>query len=112
MAQFEHLPIYKQAYSLLVEFHKLVPTFPKKYKYTLGSEIIQDLTKGIILIIQTNSKKDKNEMFEEMILLFEKVKLQIRILKSLDVLSKNLYFNLSDKIISILKQCEGWKRKC
>ena len=111
MAQFEHLPIYKQSYNLLVEFHKLLPNFPKKYKFTIGSEIINDLTKGIVMIIQINRRKEKSDLLEDLILLFEKVKLQIRLLKGLEVISKELYFNLSDKIIQILKQCEGWKKQ-
>jgi hypothetical protein len=44
MAQHEHLPLYKQTFNLLVEFHKLIPNFPKKYKFELGSQIIKDLT--------------------------------------------------------------------
>lgn len=43
MGRYEHLPIYKQSFNLLVELHKLVPTFPKKYKFSLGSSIIEDL---------------------------------------------------------------------
>lgn len=111
MAQFEHLPIYRQSFNLLVEFHKLLPNFPKKYKFTIGSEIINDLTKGIVMIIQTNRKNEKSYLLEDLILLFEKVKLQIRLLKSLEVISKELYFNLSDKIIQILKQCERWRKQ-
>lgn len=111
MAQFEHLPIYKQTYNLLVEFHKLLPNFPKKYKFIIGGEIISDLNKGIVMVIQINRKTDKADLLEELILLFEKVKIQIRLLKSLDVVSKELYLKLSDKIIQILKQCEGWKKQ-
>ena len=60
MAKYEYLPLYKQSYSLLLEFHKLVPTFPKKYKFSLGGGVITDLTQGVILIIQINSKKYLN----------------------------------------------------
>jgi hypothetical protein len=109
-AQFEHLPLYKQTFNLLVEFHKLISIFPKKYKFAIGVPIINDLTNSIIMIIEVNNKKEKIEKLNELILLFEKIKLQIRLLKSLEIISKQLYFNLSDKIIQILKQCEGWKK--
>ncbi len=110
MSRFEHLPIYKQAYSLLVEFHNLVPNFPRKYKFEIGSKIINDLTESILIIIEINSKINKKELIEKLILIFEKVLLQIRIIKSLEIISKELYFNLSDKIIQLLKQSEGWKK--
>ena len=64
MSRFEHLPIYKQAYNLLVEFHKLVPSFPKKYKFEIGSKIISDLTESILIIIEVNSKINKKELIE------------------------------------------------
>jgi hypothetical protein len=110
MAQYEHLPLYKQTFNLLVEFHKLIPNFPKKYKFELGSQIIKDLTNSTIMIIQINSSLEKKELLTKLIIILEKIKLQIRILKALEVLSRNLYFNLSEKILSILKQCEGWKK--
>jgi hypothetical protein len=112
MAQFEHLPLYRQTFSFLVEFHKLVPDFPKKYKFELGSIIIKDLTKSCLLIIEINSSQNKNKLLKDLILILEKVKIQIRILKCLDIISKNLYFNLSEKLIQLLKQCEGWRKKC
>ena len=41
MAKFEHLAIYKAAYDLLVQLHKLHPTFPKAYKYTVGQSLLE-----------------------------------------------------------------------
>ena len=111
MAKYEHLPIYKQSYSLLVEFHKIVPKFPKKYKFSIGSEIISDLTNNIIKIIEINSASDKKPLFDELIRKSEKIKIQIRILKSLEVISKKQYFDLSGRILQIIKQSEGWKSK-
>lgn len=112
MAQFEHLPIYRQAYALLIEFHKLVPTFPKKYKFEIGSSIIKDLTDSCIFIIQINSLSSKKEKIQDLILLFEKIKLQIRVCKTLEIFSKNCYFALSKRIIDLLKQAQGWLKQC
>ena len=111
MGRYEHLPIYKQSFNLLVELHKLVPTFPKKYKFSLGSSIIEDLTQSIVLIIQINSTVDNKSLFVNLILILETIKIKIRIMKNLGIISTKLYFNLSEKLISLLKQAEGWKKK-
>lgn len=108
MARFEHLPLYKQTYALFLEFSILVPDLPKKYKYIIGVKILDNLNDSLLKIIQINSKKDKMVLFEELILLFENIKIQCRLLKDLNLISSNKYFEFSDKIIQLLKQSEGW----
>jgi len=112
MARFEHLPIYKQSYKLLLEFNLLVPELPKKYKYIIGVKILDNLNDVLLKIIQINSRKDKLNLFEDLILLFESIKIQIRLLKDLKLISIKKYFEVSDKIIQLLKQSEGWFKKC
>ena len=111
MAQYEHLPIYRQTYSLLLEAHNLLSICPKKFKFSLCNNVVDDLTCSLLLIIKINSKKEKSELLFDLILLFEKIKIQIRLLKSLDIISKKLYFKFSEEIVELLKQSEGWKKK-
>ena len=39
MAQYEHLPIYKQTYDALLRVMVATKDFPREYKYTLGQKI-------------------------------------------------------------------------
>lgn len=39
MAQYEHLPIYKKAYDLLLCFEKIVRGFSRYHKYTHGTAL-------------------------------------------------------------------------
>ena len=39
MAQFQHLPIYKQTYEILLRTMTATKDFPREYKYALGQEI-------------------------------------------------------------------------
>ena len=110
MARFVHLPIYKQTYSLYLEFSILVPSLPKKYKFIIGVRVLDILNKSLLKIIQINSKKDKMALFEDLILLFEDVKIQIRLLKDLQLISSKKYFDLADKVVQLLKQSEGWSK--
>ena len=45
MAQFQHLPIYKQTYDILLRTMTATKEFPREYKYTLGQKIKDDRTK-------------------------------------------------------------------
>jgi GTP cyclohydrolase III len=35
MAQYEHLPVFKTAYDLMIEIYVRTKDFPKEYKYTI-----------------------------------------------------------------------------
>ena len=39
MAQYQHLPIYKQTYDILLRTMTATKDFPREYKYTLGQKI-------------------------------------------------------------------------
>ena len=39
MARYEHLPIYRDALNLAVHFEKIVASFSRYHKYTLGSDL-------------------------------------------------------------------------
>lgn len=43
MAQYEHLPIYKQTYDILLRTMVATKDFPREYKFTLGQKIKDEL---------------------------------------------------------------------
>ena len=110
MAKYENLEIYKSAYDFVLELHKLYPNFNRKYKYSLCDKLINDATDVVVLIVEINNKREKEGEFEGLILKLERIQIQIRLLKSLNVIKTNTYLYLSKLLISIKKQLGGWKK--
>ncbi len=59
MAQYEHLPIYKQTYDILLRTLTATKDFPREYKYTLGQKIKDELIEIVVLIYRANSARNK-----------------------------------------------------
>jgi len=114
LAQYTHLPIYIEAFSLLKEFYERVPKFSKQYKYTLGTELTQTSVKVVQTIITINSTWDKEtrlELLDRLVLKLENMIIHLRIANELNQLGgKRQYLFLSEKIVSLVRQAEGWKK--
>ena len=81
MAKYEHLPIYKAAFDLLLYFEKVVGNFSRYNKYTHGSAL-RDITREIVmLIIRANNIRDRMVVLEEVRIKLEELKVVIRICK-------------------------------
>ena len=46
MARYEHLPIYRAAFDLAVHVEKIVRSFGRYHKYSLGTELRERLADG------------------------------------------------------------------
>jgi len=68
MATYNHLPVYKASYDLLVELFRFTKDFSWEYKYTLGESIKKETVEMIINIYRANNSYSKEKV--------EKIKLQ------------------------------------
>jgi hypothetical protein len=109
MAQYEHLPIYKQAMDLAVYIEKIVCGFSRYHKYALGSEL-RSLSRNLVkLIIRANSTKDKLLVLLELRENIEELKTCIRIGKELQVFKNfNSFTHAVEQVIMLGRQNEGW----
>ena len=64
MAQYQHLPIYKQTYDILLRAMTATKDFPREYKFTLGQKIKDELIDLVILIYRATSAIDKKQHIE------------------------------------------------
>ncbi len=64
MAQYQHLPIYKQTYDILLRTMTATKEFPREYKYTLGQKIKDELIELVVMIYRANSAADKERHIE------------------------------------------------
>jgi hypothetical protein len=58
LAQYEHLPIYKAAFDLLIYFEKIVTHFSRYHKYTHGTALRSPTREILTLIIRANNNYD------------------------------------------------------
>jgi len=55
MTQYQHLPIYKQTYDILLRTMIATKDFPREYKYTIGQKIKDELIELIVAIYRANT---------------------------------------------------------
>ena len=59
MARYEHLPICKKAMDLAVYLEKIVRSFSRYHKYTLGSELRAKSREIVGVVLAANSRAEK-----------------------------------------------------
>jgi hypothetical protein len=109
LAHYEHLPIYKGAFDLLIYFEKIVRNFSRYNKYSHGKDL-RDLTRKIVsLIVRANNSRDKLPILEEIRICLEELKALIRICKEVQAFPNFNSFQTSiNQVIQLSKQNEGW----
>lgn len=109
MAQYEHLPIYKKAYDLLLYFEKIVHSFSRYHKYTHGAELRRQMREVLRLIRLANDAEEKAPVLLKNRELLEDLKLTIRVCKDVKAFQNFNSFQYSiNEVVSLCKQNEGW----
>jgi len=110
MAQYEHLPLFKSAYDFDLYFVKLSRGFPKDFKYGLALEIRKLCLEIIDNIILANNNKEKKEYLENVLVVIERIKVKVRLLKDLKIIKMISYKFIFESLIEISKQTMAWKK--
>ena len=113
MVEFKHLQIYKDSYFLFLEYNKIIPLFSKKIKYFIGVNILNDLKEIIELIITLSLEyivQIKTNIVRKLIIKFEILNINFRILKDLKEINIKKYLFFCEKINECLKQLEGLRK--
>ena len=108
MAQYEHLPIYKQTYDILLRTLTATKDFPREYKYTLGQKIKDELIEIVVLIYRANSARNKEQHIQEIMERVQAVQLLMRLSHDMKILPRRHYAALSEMTESLAKQAQGW----
>ncbi|MGH7492773.1 MAG: four helix bundle protein [bacterium] len=109
MAQYEHLPIYKKAYDLALYFEKIVHSFSRYHKYTVGTEL-RELSREVLRLIRhANDAEDKAPLLLKNRERLEDLKLTIRLCKDLKAFHNFNSFQYSiNEVVDLCRQNEGW----
>jgi len=108
MAQYDHLPVFKVSYDLLLAVYQSVSMFGKEFKYTLGEKLKNETLEMIVCIYRANSRVDKGQVIAEARERLEVVRLYIRMAKDLKQITLKKMIFLNGSIESISKQLTGW----
>ena len=111
MAQYEHLPIYKAAFDLLVYFEKIVKNFSRYNKYTHGKALRKIAREVLMLIVRANNTQNKRPVLEEVRIKLEELKVTVRVCKEVQAFPNfNSFETAINLVVEIAKQNEGWMK--
>jgi len=115
MARYEHLPIYRAAFDLAVHLEKIVKSFSRYHKYTLGSELRDGSRRVLRRIIEANEAReasDRRPALEVLRREIEQLKVTARLAQESEAFaSTRAYLHVAEQVVGIARQNEGWLRK-
>jgi len=99
LAQYEHLPIYKTAFDLLVYFETIVRNSSRYNKYTHGT-VLRDLAREVLMLIVTaNNTTNKRPALEQVRMKLEELKVTIRVCKEVQAFALHSRKSMDNRII-------------
>ncbi|MGR3218587.1 MAG: four helix bundle protein [Candidatus Anammoxibacter sp.] len=110
MATYDHLPVYKASYDLLVEIFRFTSNFTRDYKYTIGESIKNVTIEMITNIYRANSSYSKKMIIQSARENLEVVRLFLRLLKDLKQVSLKKFVQINVNVESVSKQLTAWQR--
>jgi hypothetical protein len=108
MAQYQHLPIYKKTYDILLRTMQATKDFPREYKFTLGQRMKDELIELVVMIYRANSAVDKQRHIQGILERIQSIQLMMRLAHDMRILSRGHYAALAEMTESLGKQAQGW----
>jgi len=109
MAQYEHLPIYKASFDLLLHIEKVVAGFSRANKFSIGADLRALARRCLRLIVRANNVRDRLPVLEELRVSLEELKILIRVCKETRAFANFKSFeSCVNQVVTILRQNEGW----
>jgi hypothetical protein len=110
MAQYEHLPIYKLTYDLLIRTMTATKDYPREYKYTLGQKMKDEIIELVVLIYKANSAMDKEQHIAMILERVQVVQLLMRLSHDMKILTRKHYAAIAEMTDSLARQAQGWQK--
>jgi stage III sporulation protein SpoIIIAA len=112
MARYDHLPIYRTSFDLAVHIEKIVRNFSRYHKYSLGTELRENSRRILERIIEANNSQNRETILLQLREDLEKFKVLVRLCHQSGGFSNTKsYLYVSEQIVNLAKQNEGWLRK-
>ncbi len=113
MRNTERLPLYHKTYGLIKHLYGVIRSFPKEYKYSMGSEIMNLSWKCLDLIIEANAypNAQKSVKVAELSAAYDKLKMRLRMSQEINLTSAGQFAHLEENyMLEIGKMIGGWKK--
>lgn len=110
MAIYTNLPIYKAAYSLMLDVSRMMPDLPRDCRYSLGQDLRSKIMEIIICVYRANRVRIKYDIISKMQEAIIEAQVYIRVMCDLKYISERKYILLSDQTVEISKQLSAWSR--
>ena len=110
MAQYQHLPIYKVTYDLLVAVTAATKHFPRDFK-TFALRIREDVMDVVLLIYRANSSRaERATVLNTLVERMQAIDLALRLAKDLHLLSVKQFSSIIVLTDSVTRQASGWRK--
>jgi hypothetical protein len=110
MATYDHLPVYKDSYDLLLLLFKTCSTMPRDYRFTLGEQLKKELVVLITYIYRANCGYHKRELLAKSREHLEVTRLLLRLCFDLKQMPLKIYAGATERLESISKQLTAWEK--
>ena len=107
---YNHLPVYKASYDLLILMFLAVKDFNREYKYTLGENIKREAIEMITDIYRANSSFSKKPYIQKAREKIETTRMFFRLTKDLGQVSLKRFVDINEKVESVSKQLTAWEK--
>lgn len=110
MALTEELPIYRATYRLLNLLIRATQDFPRFYKYSLGTRMVDVCLDMSMLLYKANSSYEKTEPLREFLAQFGMLQMLLRVCAEQKVIDTKKVAVFALEMETIGKQATGWKQ--
>ena len=109
---YNDLVIFQKIYDFMLYMYPIVNTFPKSQRFVLAQHIENITLDTLEKIIKINSgeDKEKRELFKEIDINIDKLKILFRLAKDLKFISIKRYGIISERVLEIGKLAGGWQK--
>lgn len=106
-----HLKLYYKVFKLIKYLYEVVRNFPKRYKYSLGENILNLSWSCMDLTIKTNNLEKKRRYLEikKLSTIFDCLKVRIRMAQEINLISKRQFCHIQSYYVKeIGEMIGGW----
>lgn len=107
---YAELPVFKEAYDLVLEVYRSSPTMQREYRYTLGEEIKKEIVQLLFCVYRANMTRQKAPYIRQARECIELVRLRFRLLHDLKQLPVRQMARMNLRIEEISKQLAAWHK--
>ena len=104
MAIYDNLPVFKQAYDLLLQILRFTSSVQRDFRYTVGETLKKDVIELCLCIYRANASVEKLPQIEAARERMVSIKLMVRVLHDMKQISTKQFALTCERMVSVSKQ--------